>query len=262
MTSVTESVSPESSSESNADGAGETVVSLADVRFAWNSGSAIVIDIHCLNISRGERIFVRGPSGSGKSTLLSLLGGMVTPQHGMVRVLGQDLSALGGLGRDRFRADHIGYIFQMFNLIPYLSVVENVVLPCGFSVRREERASRESGSVKAEALRLLQHLDMASPDILDRRVTDLSVGQQQRVAAARALIGAPELVIADEPTSALDADRRLAFIKLLFQECEREQATLVFVSHDAELAPLFDRAIELTEMKRTNTAGRPEPISR
>ena len=94
MTSVTESVSPESSSESNADGAGETVVSLADVRFAWNSGSAIVIDIHCLNISRGERIFVRGPSGSGKSTLLSLLGGMVTPQHGMVRVLGQDLSAL------------------------------------------------------------------------------------------------------------------------------------------------------------------------
>ncbi|UCH49525.1 MAG: ABC transporter ATP-binding protein [Betaproteobacteria bacterium] len=258
MTSIAESVSP----ESNVAGAGENVVSLADVRFAWNAGSAIVIDIHRLDISRGERVFVRGPSGSGKSTLLSLLGGMVTPQNGMVRVLGQNLAALGGVGRDRFRADHIGFIFQMFNLIPYLSVVENVVLPCGFSQRREKRAAKEAGSVEAEALRLLTHLDMAAPDILERRVTDLSVGQQQRVAAARALIGAPELVIADEPTSALDADRRLAFIKLLFQECEREQATLAFVSHDAGLAPLFDRAIELTAMKRTNSADKPEPESR
>ena len=261
MSSLTSFISPESSSESDADGAGETVVSLSDVRFAWNAGSAIVIDIHHLDISRGERIFVRGPSGSGKSTLLSLLGGMVIPQNGTVQVLGQNLAVLGGVGRDRFRADHIGFIFQMFNLIPYLSVVENVILPCGFSRRREEHATRATGSVKAEALRLLTQLDMAAPDILNRRVTELSVGQQQRVAAARALIGAPELVIADEPTSALDADRRLAFIKLLFQECAREQATLVFVSHDAGLAPMFDRAIELTAMKRTDFAGQPKPES-
>lgn len=169
---------------------------------------------------------------------------------------------LGGVGRDRFRADHIGFIFQMFNLIPYLSVVENVILSCGFSQRREEHAARETGSAKAEALRLLTQLDMAAPDILNRPVTGLSVGQQQRVAAARALIGAPELVIADEPTSALDADRRLAFIKLLFQECAREQATLVFVSHDATLAPMFDRAIELTAMKRTDYSGQAKPESR
>ena len=194
---------------------------------------------------RGERLFVRGPSGSGKSTLLSLLGGMVLPQTGTVRVLGQDLAELGGAGRDRFRADHVGFIFQMFNLIPYLSVVENVVLPCGFSARRSEQAAKAGGSVQAEALRLLEHLDMADPDILGRRVTDLSVGQQQRVAAARALIGAPELIIADEPTSALDADRRLAFIELLFEECAREKSTLVFVSHDAELAAKFDRSVEL-----------------
>lgn len=260
MMSLAESVSPESTSQPY--GNGVDVVSLSDVRFAWNAGSAIVIDVHRLAISRGERVFLRGPSGSGKSTLLSLLGGMVTPQHGTVRVLGQDLAALGGVGRDRFRADHVGFIFQMFNLIPYLSVVENVVLPCGFSARREENAARASGSADGEALRLLEHLDMAAPDILDRRVTDLSVGQQQRVAAARALIGSPELVIADEPTSALDADRRMAFIKLLFQECEREEATLVFVSHDAELAPMFDRAIELTEMRRTSTVGKPEPEGR
>jgi len=231
------------------------VVSLSDVRFAWNAGSSIVIDIHRLDIARGERIFVRGPSGSGKSTLLSLLGGMVIPQNGTVRVLGHDLAGIGGAGRDRFRADHIGFIFQMFNLIPYLSVVENVILPCGFSQRRAGNAIMAAGSVEAEALRLLERLDMAAPDILHRRVTELSVGQQQRVAAARALIGAPELVIADEPTSALDADRRLAFIDLLFQECEREQATLVFVSHDAAMASLFDRAIELTGMTRADLSG-------
>ncbi len=201
-------------------------------------------------------MFLRGPSGSGKSTLLSLVAGVVTPQVGVVRVLGRDLGALGSVERDRFRADHIGFIFQMFNLIPYLSVVENVSLPCGFSKRRRARA-RES--VQAEAVRLLEHLDMAAADVLRRPVTELSVGQQQRVAAARALIGAPELVIADEPTSALDVDRRAAFIDLLFRECAREQAALMFVSHDASLAPLFDRAIQFTELNRAGvpSAGPP-----
>ncbi len=201
-------------------------------------------------------MFLRGPSGSGKSTLLSLVAGVVTPQVGVVRVLGRDLGALGSVERDRFRADHIGFIFQMFNLIPYLSVVENVSLPCGFSKRRRTRA-RES--VQAEAVRLLEHLDMAAADVLRRPVTELSVGQQQRVAAARALIGAPELVIADEPTSALDVDRRAAFIDLLFRECAREQAALMFVSHDASLAPLFDRAIQFTELNRAGvpSAGPP-----
>ena len=247
MTIVANMASSHSMSGGNPD---SPVVSLSDVRFAWNAGSRVVIDIQHLDMPRGERLFVRGPSGSGKSTLLSLLGGMVVPQTGTVKVLGQDLAELGGPGRDRFRADHIGFIFQMFNLIPYLSVVENVVLPCGFSARREQRAANASGSVQAEALRLLEHLDMADPEILSRRVTDLSVGQQQRVAAARALIGAPELIIADEPTSALDADRRLAFIELLFEECAREKSTLVFVSHDAELAAKFDRSVELKGIGR------------
>lgn len=193
---------------------------------------------------------MRGPSGSGKSTLLSLLAGVVTPQDGKVRVLGSDLGALGGAARDRLRADHIGFIFQMFNLIPYLSVVENVGLPCGFSERRRTNAIRTGASVEAEATRLLEHLHMASADLLRRPVTELSVGQQQRVAAARALIGAPELVIADEPTSSLDTDRRAAFLDLLFRECERERATLIFVSHDASLASRFDRSIPFAEINR------------
>jgi putative ABC transport system ATP-binding protein len=109
----------------------EAVVELSGVRFSWSGVPPFVIDIGRLQVARGERIFLRGPSGSGKSTLLSLLAGVITPMEGTVRVLGQNIGALGGAARDRFRADHIGFIFQMFNLIPYLSVVENVCLPCG-----------------------------------------------------------------------------------------------------------------------------------
>jgi putative ABC transport system ATP-binding protein len=228
----------------------EPIVELSNVRFSWSAASPIVLDIATLRIENAERIFLRGPSGSGKSTLLSLLAGVVAPQEGSVRVLGQDIGTLGGAARDRFRADHIGFIFQMFNLIPYLSVVENVCLPCGFSDRRRSRAIAAAASVEAEAVRLLDHLDMADAAVLRRPVTDLSVGQQQRVAAARALIGAPELVIADEPTSSLDADRRSAFLDLLFRECARNQTTLVFVSHDASLAAQFDREISFAGINR------------
>ena len=228
----------------------ETVIELSNVRFSWSAASPIVIDIESLRVADAERIFLRGPSGSGKSTLLSLLAGVVAPRQGTVRVLGQDIGGLGGAARDRFRADHIGFIFQMFNLISYLSVVENVCLPCGFSERRRSRATRAGASVEAEAVRLLEHLDMADAGVLRRPVMELSVGQQQRVAAARALIGAPELVIADEPTSSLDADRRSAFLDLLFRECARERTTLIFVSHDASLSPRFDREISFAGINR------------
>jgi putative ABC transport system ATP-binding protein len=241
-----------------AGGAAESVVDLAGVRFSWTGTPPPVIDIKTLRVARGERIFLRGPSGSGKSTLLSLLAGVVTPSEGSVRILGREIGVLGSAQRDRFRADHIGFIFQMFNLIPYLSVVENVSLPCGFSERRRAHAVRAGGNVEGEAVRLLEHLDMAEADVLRRPVTELSVGQQQRVAAARALIGAPELVIADEPTSSLDADRRAAFIDLLFRECAREQAALIFVSHDAALAPLFDRNVEFGQIN-LGCGPAPEP---
>jgi putative ABC transport system ATP-binding protein len=222
----------------------ETVVALSAVRFSWFAAAAPVIDVTSLGLARGERVFLRGPSGSGKSTLLSLIAGVLTPQQGVVNVLGREMGRLTGAARDQFRADHIGYIFQMFNLIPYLSVIENVWLPCRFSARRRAHATRADASVDAEAVRLLERLDMDKA-LLHRRVTELSVGQQQRVAAARALIGAPELVLADEPTSSLDADRRAAFLELLFQQCEREHTALIFASHDGSLAPLFDRTIEL-----------------
>jgi putative ABC transport system ATP-binding protein len=224
------------------------VIEIAGLRFAWNQHIPPVIDIGSLRVDSGERVFLRGPSGCGKSTLLSLLAGIVAPQSGVLKVLRQDLSELGDAKRDRFRADHIGVIFQMFNLIPYLSVVENVVLPCRFSRKRKHKVLARADSLDQEAIRLLGHLDMADTDILQKPVSELSVGQQQRVAAARALIGTPELVIADEPTSSLDADRRKAFLDLLFRECESAGATLIFVSHDHALAAPFDCTIEFHQM--------------
>lgn len=226
------------------------IIVIDDLRFRWEPVGPTVLSIDTLVVTVGEHVFIEGPSGSGKSTLLSLLAGVTTTQSGSVRVLGQPLERLGSVERDHFRADHIGYIFQMFNLIPYLSVVDNVLLPCRFSARRRDRAAMRGEDLEGEARRLLGHLDLDDPVLLARPVTTLSVGQQQRVAAARALIGAPELLIADEPTSALDADRREAFIGLLFEECRAAGSTLVFVSHDAGLEPLFDRTVDLGQVNR------------
>jgi putative ABC transport system ATP-binding protein len=228
----------------------DNIIDIRDLEFRWVAGGPPVLAVKALEIQRGERVFIKGPSGSGKSTLLSLLGGVTTPQHGTVKVLGKPLHRLGGAHRDRFRSDHIGFVFQMFNLLPYLSTVENVTLPCRFSRRRREQALARSSSLEEEALRLLAHLDLADAETLARPVTELSVGQQQRVAVARALIGAPELVIADEPTSALDWDRRRSFLELLERECSEQGITLVFVSHDPSLEPLFDRTIALAELNR------------
>ena len=226
-------------------------IDITGLRFAWR-GCPPVLNIESLRINHGERVFIEGPSGSGKSTLLSLIAGVITPQQGNIWVNGTQINAFNGADRDRFRADHIGFIYQMFNLIPYLSVVENVTLPCRFSQRRRDRAAGRSSSYEIEALRLLKILGMDSQADINRPAADLSVGQQQRVAAARALIGAPELIIADEPTSSLDTDHREAFIKLLFKECDRGKTTLVFVSHDRNLEKLFDQTIRLNDI---NSAG-------
>jgi putative ABC transport system ATP-binding protein len=231
-------------------------VCIDSLEFGWKRDAGPVLAIDRLRIGRGERIFIEGPSGSGKSTLLSLLAGVLVPRKGEVVIDGVKISSLSGAARDRLRADNIGYIFQMFNLIPYLSVIENVLLPCKFSQRRREKAGGLKGAGKTEAVRLLQTLDMGEPATLKTPVTELSVGQQQRVAAARALIGKPGLIIADEPTSALDAAHRETFIQLLFQECKQEGNTLVFVSHDTSLAGMFDRTIRLTEINRAPNANR------
>lgn len=225
------------------------VIELNQVQFSWNQDT-VVLDISEFTVYQGEKVFIRGPSGSGKTTLLGLLGGVLVPERGSVNVLGTDICRLSPAQRDRFRANHIGFIFQMFNLIPYLSLVDNVTLPLGFAAQRQQQVEKSGQCAQKEALRLLSHLELNDQKQLQRSVTELSIGQQQRVAAARAMIGRPELVIADEPTSALDTDTREAFIRLLFDECEAAGTTLVFVSHDPMLEKLFDRTIALHEINR------------
>lgn len=222
--------------------------------FAWRGGERL-LDIDELRVAAGERVFLHGASGSGKSTLLGLLGGVLAPEAGRVDVLGTDLAGLRASARDRFRADHVGFVFQQFNLLPFLSVRENVLLPLRFSARRRRTVARRI-EVGAEAARLLHALGLDPVRCGRLPAGSLSVGQQQRVAAARALIGEPELLIADEPTSALDADARRAFLHLLSRECGRAGTTVLFVSHDRGLAPLFDRAVALADINRAAGAGR------
>ena len=224
-------------------------IQLKNVVFSWVPGQP-VLDIPELTINHGESVFIKGPSGSGKTTLLGLLGGVLTPDQGTVSLLGSALEQLSPAKRDHFRASHIGFIFQMFNLIPYLSVVENVVLPASFDSARQQRIEKDGRTVREEAIRLLNHLGLKDERLLARSVTELSIGQQQRVAAARALLGRPEIIIADEPTSALDADSRIAFLELLFAECKTAGSTLIFVSHDPALERLFDRSISLGEINQ------------
>jgi len=225
-------------------------VALSDVRFAYKAGRD-VLAIERLTIARGETVFLHGPSGSGKTTLLGLLAGVLQANRGQVRVLGEDFTSMSSGARDAFRARHLGYVFQMFNLIPYLSVKENILLPIRLDAGR--RARLGSQSFDAAVREVAGELDIAR--YLDTPIGELSVGQQQRVAAARALIGHPEVVIADEPTSALDTDRREQFLQLLFRSCEKAQATLVFVSHDHTLMPLFSRIVELGEINTAATVG-------
>ena len=221
----------------------EAAIAVSDLRFGYVPGED-VLDIPSLRIAAGQRVFLYGPSGSGKSTLLAMMGGVLVPREGSVSILGEDLTRMKSSNRDRFRADHVGFIFQQFNLVPYLSVVDNVCLPCRYSKRRARRAADADGSLESSAARLLSALGI-DESLRARKSTDLSVGQQQRVAAARALIGQPELIIADEPTSSLDANRRREFIELLLTECSRANSTVIFVSHDASLATHFDEAIDL-----------------
>jgi putative ABC transport system ATP-binding protein len=226
-------------------------VLLDAVSYTWPGTAHPVLRDLSLRLDPGEHVFIRGGSGTGKTTLISLIGGLLRPDAGRIALLGQDLGSLSAGARDRFRADHIGFVFQLFNLVPYLSLVDNVLLACRFSRRRRARALAAAGAgsgraaLAREAERLLERLQLPAAVRARRQVTALSVGQQQRVAVARALIGRPELIIADEPTSALDASARAGFIELLFEECSAAGASLLFVSHDEALAPLFPRTLVL-----------------
>lgn len=226
----------------------EQCLSVDGVKFKWPGNAEPVLSIDRFGIASGECVFLQGPSGSGKTTLLSLIAAVLIPDEGEIHVDGVSLNTLKGGQRDQFRVDRIGLVFQQFNLLPFLSVHENIQLPCKFSKRRRSEACREGLSLTQETSRLLKAMRLESDDIPHRQVSKLSVGQQQRVALARALIGRPRLIIADEPTSALDSDTRVAFLELLFSEVETAGCSLLFVSHDNALSSHFDRRVDLREI--------------
>lgn len=204
------------------------------------------MEIPTLKIKTSEKVFIHGPSGSGKSTLLNLLSGVLKPTKGEIHILGENIAPLSVRQKDKFRGDHIGFIFQSFNLIPYLSVKENIILPYLASKLRRKRLQ---SSIDQEVNQLAGHLNLT--DYLEKKASQLSVGQQQRVAVARALIGSPDIILADEPTSSLDDSVTEKFMNLLLEEQKAKKFTLVFVSHDKRLSKHFDREISLSNINKT-----------
>ncbi|MDC7223510.1 MAG: ABC transporter ATP-binding protein [Spirochaetales bacterium] len=218
------------------------MIRIENIRFDWVPGTKL-INIPELSVEKGEKVLIKGESGSGKTTLLTLLTGIQTVNEGILEVDGVELKSLKPAQRDRFRGDHLGYIFQQFNLIPYLSIEGNIQAALTFS---ERKRSREQENVGEKIDSLLEELGLSHAK--DKPVRELSIGQQQRVALARALMGRPALIIADEPTSSLDGKNRVGFMNLLIKECEKEGTTLLVVSHDPEIDEHFDRIVEFHEI--------------
>ena len=211
------------------------------LKFSYKSPSIDkkpILEIDTFQVMKGEKVFLYGPSGCGKSTLLNLVAGVLKPTEGSIRVLGHDFDLLSSSKKDQIRGEKIGYIFQSFNLIPYLSVKENILLPLWMNKKKDTSSDNLGGILKSLNIEELQ----------DSEVVNLSIGQQQRVAAARALVGEPQLVIADEPTSSLDKKNTLEFMELLLKKWEEKRFTLLFVSHDETLADFFEKKVSLEEL--------------
>lgn len=219
----------------------EAAIEISELNYQWPGSDSTLLNIPELRVKKGERIFIQGQSGSGKSTLLSLLTGILEFSKGSISILNTKLESLSPSQKDLFRAEHIGYIFQQFNLIPFLNSVDNVLLALNFSQSKAKKVSDK----KQKAYDLLLQMGIIKADHY-KAVNQLSVGQQQRVAAARAFIGGPEIIIADEPTSSLDTDSQSSFIELLKKQCHENQSTLIFVSHNQQLIPHFDRCLEMS----------------
>jgi len=231
----------------------DSVIKLSDIEFRWSKQSHATLKIAELNIKQGEHLFIQGASGSGKSTLLNIISGVLSPEQGKVELLGQNIQKLTAAQKDRFRADHLGIVFQQFNLLPYLSAKENIELAIEVSATRKQKAK---ASNKLSSIHLLTNLGL-NAELADKKASELSIGQQQRVAVARALIGEPEILIVDEPTSALDSDNRDRFMQQLFAVAEQANSTIIFVSHDAALKSYFCKSCQLDDInqvtKQTNT---------
>ena len=212
------------------------MITISDLEFQF-AHSDFRLAVPSLRISPAERVAIIGPSGSGKTTLLHLVAGILAPSRGTIRIRDREITALGDAALRAFRVARIGLVFQSFELLSYLDVVENILLPYRLNaalrlgpevVRRAEQLARETGL--AHRLRAYPHR--------------LSQGEKQRVAICRALLPEPSLLLADEPTGNLDPASKHRVLDLLFQQTERTGATLLMVTHDTEMAARFPRVID------------------
>jgi ABC-type lipoprotein export system ATPase subunit len=218
---------------------------IRDLEFGYVSGGdAWRLRVPELTLEAGERVLLTGGSGSGKSTLLHVIAGLLDPAQGRVLVAGQNVHELKGGARDEFRGRHIGMIFQTFNLLPGFTALENVMLALMFSARR---ASEHLGVAR----RLLQELGVEGEHAVPE---ELSVGQQQRVAVARAVACEPALVLADEPTASLDPENGAVAMDLIQRACRQHGAALLCVSHDPSLVGRFERVVPLASLVRGGAA--------
>ena len=221
----------------------ETIIKIDSLRFHWSKKSSFKIYISGFTVKRGEKILLLGESGSGKTTLLSLIAGFLDPLSGEININGKSINSLTSSKKDKFRADNFGIIFQQFNLLPYANIIDNIILPLYFSKRRSTHIKNR----RDVAMTLCRRLKLPD-DIAETKASSLSVGQQQRVAVARALIGNPPLIIADEPTSSLDTETQEKFLDLMFEQIDQNKSTLLMVSHDKSLSRRFDRIINIKDI--------------
>ncbi|MFV0431015.1 MAG: ATP-binding cassette domain-containing protein [Alphaproteobacteria bacterium] len=218
------------------------LICLGDI--AYKLSEKNIFRLPALTIEEGQHSLILGPSGCGKSTLLNLISGAISPNAGIIEILGHQLNRLSSYKKDAFRAEHMGIIFQQFNLLPFADVYTNISLGVQFSKERKGNVRH----IKDEICHILEQLNLEPSNILAKKANQLSVGQQQRIAAARALLGKPKIILADEPTSALDDDAASRFIRLVFDCASQQNSTLIMVSHNQSFKSYFNHIIELSDI--------------
>ena len=221
----------------------DSIVKIESLRFQWSKNNNFKIFVPKLEVGRGKKVLFLGESGSGKTTLLSLICGFLEPLSGSISINDKIISDLTSTNKDAYRSDNIGIIFQQFNLLPHANVIDNIVLPLYFSKQRSKKVENKTNA----AMTLCDQLRLPE-SILNQKASNLSVGQQQRVAVARALIGSPSIIVADEPTSSLDTEAQELFLDLMFDQISKNSSTLLMVSHDKSLTNYFDQVIDINEI--------------
>jgi len=219
------------------------IININSCCFKYKNSKTDIINIKNLSIKEGETVFIYGRSGSGKSTFLNLVTGVLESSVNEITILDTKMSSLSQTQRDKFRGDNFGIIHQQLNLIPFLSARENITLAYELSKKKKERVD----ALNAEIDSLADSLEI-SKELLSYEARYLSIGEQQRVAVVRALLGSPKIIIADEPTSALDEQSKFAFLELLMKQVKKFNTSLIFVSHDKSLSSGFDRVYDFSEL--------------